>query len=114
MSGESPEVLELLLADGLVDLFTCRWLDDEFEVVLPADRSAFLHEEVSWKTEDERILVWFATTDKDFDFHRKNRLGIAYELGLSRTVLGYLSVSLAVEPAITLRGERIAANQRTR
>jgi hypothetical protein len=57
------------------------WLDDELEVVLPADRSALLHEEVSWKAENERILVWFATTNKEVDFHKKKPVGNSIRVG---------------------------------
>jgi hypothetical protein len=67
---KAREVLELLLADGLIDLYLCRWpLDnDAAKVVPPDDRSAILRTDLSWTVEAE-TLVWFATTDKGFDFY---------------------------------------------
>ncbi|MFI7602548.1 hypothetical protein [Actinoplanes sp. NPDC049681] len=72
---KAREVLELLLADGLIDLYTCGWpLDNEAaEVVLPEDRSAILRTDLSWTVEAE-TLVWFATTDKGLDFYGEETL----------------------------------------
>jgi len=66
-------LMESLLADGLIELFTCPWPpdNDAFEVVLPDDRTEILQDDMSWTAEREGALIWYATTDKGFDSYKK-------------------------------------------
>jgi hypothetical protein len=77
--------------------------------VLSADRSALLHKEVSWKAENERTLVWFATTDKGFRHlgstgpeipprptSAPNRKGV----GLAAMIVGIVGVVLVRVPFV--------------